>query len=147
MRFRMHHAGNFNKNEKKRKQIALPLSLPTKESRAIASVYILEERASSSDDVLWFFFAALLRLRAVPFPPSFFTTDTGMTSLPPRRAAQVIASTVSQWLMEILIHWPRLLLFSLCTTGARIVFTPSFLPAGSSLAFHFTRWCVTYQFS
>lgn len=32
--------------------MALPLSLPAEESRAIATVYILEERVSSSVDVL-----------------------------------------------------------------------------------------------
>lgn len=31
-------------------------SLPAEESRAIAAVYILQERVSSPDDVLWYFF-------------------------------------------------------------------------------------------
>lgn len=98
--------GISTRKRQKRKQMALPLSLPAEESRATATVYILEERVSSSDDVLWFFFAALSRLGAVPFPPSFFTTDMSMTSLPQGRSALFIGSTVSSWLMEILIHWP-----------------------------------------
>lgn len=47
--------GISTRRRKKRKQMALPLSLPAEESRAIATVYILEERVSSSDDVLWLF--------------------------------------------------------------------------------------------
>lgn len=54
-----------------------------------------------------------------------------MTSLPQRRAAQVIGSTVSQWLMEILIHWPRLLLFSLCTIFHFLISTCRFIPCVS----------------
>lgn len=77
---------------RKKKTNGLPLSLP---KGHIAAVYILEERVSSSDDVLWFFLVALLRLGALPFPPSFFTMDMCMTSLPQRQAAQFIGSTVS----------------------------------------------------
>lgn len=39
------------------KTTTLPLS-PTEESRAIGTVYILQERVSSSEDVLWFFLQA-----------------------------------------------------------------------------------------
>ena len=141
MRFRMHCIGNFKREwaEKKGNKWPSLAFLPAEESRATASVYILEERVSSSEDVLWFYFIFFFRspaeTRSSPlFPPSFFTTDMSMTSLPQRRSARVIRSTVSQWLMEILIHWPdtaSLLLFSLCAPGDifyLLVSTHRFIP-------------------
>lgn len=137
--------------KKKRKKTNGPPTFlsPTEESRAIATVYILEERVSSSVDVLWFFFFFLQPCwdyEQPPFLPSFFTTAMSMTSLPQRRSAQFIGSTVSQWLMGILIHWPHaasLLLPSLCATGDIffLVYT------GSSPGPHLTLWCVSYKFS
>lgn len=63
------------------KQMAQALSLPAEESRAIASVYTLEERVSSSDDILWgFFFLFFLcgpsESRSSPFPTIIFVVQT-----------------------------------------------------------------------
>lgn len=56
---------------RKKKTNVLPLSLPTEESRAIATVYILEERVSSSDDVLRFF-CSPAETRSAPYSTIIF---------------------------------------------------------------------------
>ena len=127
------------KKKKKGKQMALPHASPR---RGIEGHSQCLHTWRKSLFIRWcfmifffFFFRSPAETWSSPlFPPSFFTTDISMTSLPQRRSARVIRSTVSQWLMEILIHWPdtaRLLLFSLCAPGDifyLLVSTHRFIP-------------------
>lgn len=63
-----------------------------------------------------------------------------MTSLPLSCSGQLIASTVSWWLMEILIQ-PPAFLFVLLGRFLFLIFTPT----GSSQRLHLTLQCVSYQ--
>lgn len=144
MRFRMHYAGNFNQNGRKKKENKWPshwLFVQRKWGPQQVFTY------SKNESLHHMMFYDFLGRGAASFPISFFTTDKSMTSLPQGQSAPFNDSTVSSWLMEIWIHWPNTAIAFCFLLSVEIFFTSSFPPTGSSPGLNLILWCVSYQFS